>query len=172
MNPKTIITAILLLFVGVCTFYAGNDLIMLTSVGLFGMAVATEQLINKGPNDRSGGPVGDAEVLYAGTLAFVDATGFLVASTASGVNLFGGVVPENVDNSAGADGDVQSDVWIRGQFQFTGSGFTQADVGVKAYASDNFTVTATSTSNTYIGTIRRVISSTVVVIDIDPHNPA
>jgi len=46
----------------------------------------------------------------------------------------------------------------------SGSGFAAGDIGVACYASDNYTVTKTSTSNSVIGTVVEVLSASPVRI--------
>ncbi len=55
----------------------------------------------------------------------------------------------------------------RGQFLLTGSGFAITDKGANVYASDNFTITKTSTNNVLVGTIADYVSSTQVWVEID-----
>lgn len=130
------------------------------------MAVTTDQLVNRGCTRYTQVPVAAATLLYGGTLSFVNSSGYLVGITATGVNKFAGIMPERVDNSGGANGDVTAKVENEGQFVLTGSGFTAADVGVKVYATDNYTITKTSTNNSYVGVIREFISSTKVKVEI------
>jgi len=107
-------------------------------------------------------PLAATEVAYIGTLLYVSAGGY---GNATAAGSFGGVVYEYGDNSAGADGDVAVDVWQDGQFEFAGSGFTQADLNAAAFGTDNNTVATTGTVR--VGTIKRVISATRVEVLLD-----
>lgn len=131
------------------------------------MSVAANQLI-KGqyPSHRGNFPVAASKHIYQGVLAFL-ASGYLTDVIASGANNFAGIVVREVDNSAGSNGDLRAEVYTDGVFYLTGSGFTQASVGSLAYASDNYTVTATSTNNTKIGRIAEYVSSTIVGVKLD-----
>lgn len=136
------------------------------------MAATSNQLITREDGIMGGGPVLTAITLYIGTMAFIDAsTGYITSAIAAGANKFAGIVRDYVDNSGGASGAEDVITFEEGSFVLPGTGFTQADVGKKAYASDNFTVSTTSTSHTYIGTITRVISSTKVLVALDVQLP-
>ena len=116
------------------------------------MAVTENQLISREDGIVGGGPVKAAKKLLQGTLAFIDA-GYLTDETNSGANKLAGVIREQADNTDGADGDINANVFERGTFSFPAGSLTLASVGTKAYASDNYTVTNSATDNTYIGTI-------------------
>ena len=136
------------------------------------MAVTANQLVTREDGILGGGPVLAAITLYIGTMAFIDAAnGYITNIINGGANKFAGIVRDYVDNSAGANGAVSATLWEKGSFVLVGSGFTQADVGKKIYATDNYAVHLTSTSRTYIGTVTRVISSTRVLVAIDVQLP-
>lgn len=136
------------------------------TTGLIGMAVTAGQLVERqGTADRRGGPVNASTTLYAGTMVFVTAGGYL-DDTAGGAQFFG-IAVDTYDNSAGASGDIQGECWTSGAFLLTGSGFAQSDVGSLIYASDNYTVTTTSTSNSLIGRIKEFKSATQVWVELE-----
>lgn len=136
------------------------------------MAVTANQIMKRQDGCREHYPAAAAN-LYEGTLAFLNADGYLDAVTASGVNRFAGVMIAQCDNSGGSAGDLNGYVWRDGAFELTGTGFTQASVGRKAYAADNYTVTdAPSASGVPVGVITRYVSSTKVIVDIDPDDDA
>lgn len=147
--------------------------IAMMSVWAVGMAVTASQYITKkgGPSSLNEIRVAGSTVLYGGTLCYVNANGWADDDTNSGANTFGGVVKETLDNSAGSNGDVKGDAHKTGAFLLPGSGFSQGDVGSKAYGVDNFTVSTTSTNNTYIGTIVGFKSATEVWVELDPQTP-
>lgn len=130
------------------------------------MPVTTDQLINRGDCRYTEQPVAASTVLYGGTLVFTNSGGFADDDIAAGANTFAGIVTRRYDNSGGANGDITAQIENRGQFVLTGSGFTQADVNVKVYATDNYTLTKTSTNNVFVGVIREVISATQVKVEI------
>lgn len=136
------------------------------------MAVTANQLIvGVADGDKVGYPVAASTHLYEGTLGFINSSGYLDDDTASGVNSFAGLVIEERDNSSGSNADVNQDVWREVEVTLTGSGFTQATVGQKIYAVDNFTITATGTTSgaVYIGVCTGYISTTQVRVLLDPY---
>lgn len=134
------------------------------------MAVTANQLISRAEGCKKGYPIAASTHLYQGTLSFVNASGYLDDDTASGVNAFAGVNIEEKDNSAGVDAALSTEVWRDGEFLLTGSGFTQASVGVPIYATDNYTITATKTTSgaVRIGVCTEYVSTTKVWVRIDP----
>ena len=141
--------------------------VSLSLLGLLG-AVTTEQYINKSHSSHRGKlPVASAKKLLGGTMSFADANGYGTDVVAAGANPFRGIVVVTVDNSAGADGAMKAEVHEDGKFLLVGAGFTQGDVAKKAYASDNFTISSSATSKTYIGTFSKFKSATEMWVDID-----
>lgn len=127
------------------------------------MAVTANQLKKRQDGCRGNAPVEEATHLYQGTLAFLNAAGYLVGVTGSGQNRFAGVMDAEADNSAGVDGEIRGEYLKDGIFELQGSGFSQASVGRDAFATDNFTISdAPSASGVRIGRIEEYISSTVV----------
>ena len=110
--------------------------------------------------------------LYKGTLASLDADGYLKKASDTAGEKFVGVVFETVDNSTGSDGDASARVWQTGTFEFAFSGTaTQADVGKAVYAVDNNTVAlaATTTNDVPVGFITEFVSASKVRVAITPH---
>lgn len=135
------------------------------------MSVAANQLISRQDGQRLNFPVEEATRLYQGTLAFVNAAGYGVPDTGSGLNEFGGVVVEEVDNSGGADGDKRVETLADGVFVLVGSGFSQASVERDAFASDNYTIAdAPIAGSVRIGRIVEYLSSTKVRVAIETKN--
>lgn len=134
------------------------------------MAVTANQLMNRADGCKVGYPVAASTRLYQGTLTFENASGYADDDTASGVNKFAGVNINDTDNSSGSNGDLSADIWRDGEFLLTGSGFTQATVGKRIYATDNFTITsdASTASCVYIGVCTGYVSATQVYVEIEP----
>lgn len=149
-----------------CLTLTPQDAMLFLSLGL-GMAVTSDQLITRSERGRAGYPIAASTILYGGTLVFVNAAGYAAADTAAGVNKFAGIAVRRADNSGGAAGDLKADVWTDGTHTLTGSGFSQATVGAKIYASDNYTATATATANVLIGVCREYISATKIRVEIN-----
>ena len=133
---------------------------------LLGAVTANQVTPRSGCDSRVKVLVGNGEVLYGGTLVFFDSTGYATAT--AGGNVFAGLNTETeLDNSGGALGALSGEVIISGSAVLHGTGFTQGDVGSQVFAIDNYTVTTTSTSNSYIGVITEFISSTKVRVLFD-----
>lgn len=133
------------------------------------MAVTANQINRmRNPGKKQSFPALTAKTFYQGTLAFIDAaTGYLTNDDNGGANAFAGIVCAYVDNSGGASGAVTVECYTEGDFELTGSGFTQAIVGQNAYATDNYVVTATFTSASRIGKFIEYVSSTKAFVRIE-----
>lgn len=106
--------------------------------------------------------------LYQNTIAFYDATtGFVTNDDNGGANAFAGIVYQQCDNSGGSAGDKVVELWTEGVFRLTGSSFTQGTAGDLIYATDNFVITATSTSASRIGRAVNYVSATQMDVMID-----
>lgn len=133
------------------------------------MAVTENKLIKRQDPDKGYGPVIASTRLYQGTLAFWKETGYLDDDTASGINPFAGVVIKDTDNSGGLSGDKTAELWLSGVFELVGSGFAQTDVGLDAFATDNYTVHSSKVSNSVrIGMVVGYVSSTKLLVMIEP----
>lgn len=107
------------------------------------------------------------DILYKGAMAKINAAGYLVAMAAEAGAKFAGIVYGAVDNSGGSVGDEDCLVLREGVFQLAGAGFTIADMGSIVYASDDQTVSTTQGANELaIGTITKIVSATLVEVDI------
>jgi len=141
------------------------------------MSVTANQLIQAmDPGKLIPAPVAGTTTLYQGTLAFWERTsgageGFALGDDDSGNNNFAGIVVDKVDNSAGSAGDKKAELYTEGSFVLEGAGFTQAMVGDKIYATDNYTVTNVDTNATYIGTCVEYISATKIRVKLDVQTP-
>lgn len=132
------------------------------------MAVSANQLTtHKLSNQTQRYPVAASTTIYDGTLVFGTAAGYADDDTATGANAFVGVACEYVDNSGGSAGDKTVLVRTNGRFLLNGSSLAQANVNDVFYASDNYTVTGTSTNNSKIGRCKEYVSSTQVWVEID-----
>ena len=133
------------------------------------MAVTANQLTKRQEGNRQSFPVAASTTIYEGTLAFITATGYLDDDTATGQNRFAGVALAIADNSAGSAGAIQGEVYTEGVFELVGSGFSQASVGLSVYATDNYVITTSpSASAVYVGECVGYVSSTKLLVCIDP----
>jgi len=94
-------------------------------------------------------PVAAAAHVYAGGLAAINSSGYVVPASADATLTVVGRIEEEVDNSSGANGALG--VYIRrGMFRFANSSSTDAitlaDIGAPAYVVDDQTVAKTSNS--------------------------
>lgn len=96
-------------------------------------------------------PVKASTKLYAGALVCLDASGWAVPGAAATTLIAIGRAEGLVDNSAGANGDLNVTV-RRGVFRWKNSGstdaITRAEIGDNCYVVDDETVAKTSGSST------------------------
>jgi hypothetical protein len=140
------------------------------------MAVTANQIMRVEDGNRKSYPVATTIHIYEGTMVFLTTTGYATDIVASGANVFAGIAVSEVDNSGGGNGAVEVECIYTGDFVLTGSGFSQGTLGDRIYASDNYTISASSSSTSFVGRCSRYISSTSLVVDIndriDPSNNA
>lgn len=133
------------------------------------MAVTANQLIKMQDGDKVSIPVAASTRIYQGTLVFINASGYADDDTATGVNAFAGIAVAEADNSSGSNGDIEVEVLVEGDFELTGTGFAQTDVGMPIYADDNYAcVLSLGSTSVRIGTIVRYVSSTKHIVRIAP----
>lgn len=85
---------------------------------------------------------------------------------------FVGFCEQQCDNTGGAAGAKNVRVIAKGLVQLAVSGVTAiTNVGDAVYASDDATFTTTASTNTYIGAVRRFISSGVALVEFDTPRP-
>ncbi|MEA1998250.1 MAG: hypothetical protein U9N61_02840 [Euryarchaeota archaeon] len=102
-----------------------------------------------------------------------DTDGYFRAMPASGTtaatssDIFGGVALEKqaVSSSNTSDGSKEVTVAVNGVWGFPVASLAITDMGAPAYASDDATITTTSTSNLWVGTIVER-DSTYIWVDI------
>lgn len=98
-----------------------------------------------------GFPVKGAALLYAGVMAIVSG-GFLTKGITVAGKVCVGVTRARIDNSAGADGDIQGETYrgVFGPFANSAAGdqITLAEVGADCYIVDDSTVAKTDGSGT------------------------
>lgn len=112
-------------------------------------------------------PVIAADIIYEGAAVGENGSGYARPLVAA--DPFLGFAESKADNSAGAAGAVNVRVRQKGKVQLAVAGATAitANDRPKVYASDDNTFTLTATSNTYIGTVSRWISSGVAIVEFD-----
>ena len=113
-------------------------------------------------------PVAAATRIYAGALVCVNTSNLAVNGATSATLKAAGVAKEQVDNTAGAAGDLRIEV-ERGTFQFANSAagdlIALQDIGSTCFIVDNQTVAKTNGSSTRsaAGVVRDVDASGVWV---------
>lgn len=117
-------------------------------------------------------PVNGGSRLFAGALAVLDSSGMALPGTtvAGGAVRAMGVVQEEADNTAGADGAIYARV-RRGAFPFAnsaaGDAIGAADVGATVYVVDDQTVAKTSNSSARIAAGKCVgFDGTMVLVEV------
>ena len=135
------------------------------------MAVTANQLVKRQDGCRRSYPVEESTRIYQGTLVYINAAGYACDVTATGVNAFAGVAVAEADNTSGADGAINVEVYASGDFELTGTGFAQTDVGMPIYGDDNYaTVVALGATSVRIGKVVKYVSSTKHIVAIQPSN--
>jgi hypothetical protein len=133
------------------------------------MAVTANQVIKVQEGDRRSYPVEENTRIYQGTLVYVNAAGYACDVTATGVNAFVGISVAEADNTSGADGAIEVEVYTEGDFELTGTFNSITDVGMPAYGDDNYAVVvALGATSVRIGRVVRFVSTTKAIIAIKP----
>jgi len=134
------------------------------------MAVTANQVIKVQEGDRRSYPVEESTRIYQGTLVYVNAAGYACDVTATGVNAFVGIAVAEADNTSGADGAIEVEVYTEGDFELTGTFNSITDVGMPAYGDDNYAVVvALGATSVRIGRVVRFISTTKAIVAIQPN---
>lgn len=118
--------------------------------------------------DHSDLPMIAADIIYEGAaVGYVVSTGYVRPLVAQ--DLFAGFALGKFDNAAGAAGDVLCRVLRRGCVQLAVTGATIDDVGKRVYAEDDnsFTLTLGSPGSSYVGRVKRFVSTGVAVVEFD-----
>jgi len=104
-------------------------------------------------------PVLASSTIYAGAAVGESSTTGLVRGLVA-ADTFKGFAVAQADNSAGASSDISVDVYASGTVELTVVGITAiSDEGSSVYASADGTFTLSSTGNSIIGKITRVVST-------------
>ncbi len=142
-------------------------LCLLFTLPLLGAVTANQIVKKQGICKRRSVPVAASTILYEGTMCFEDAGGDFCGTVLENGS-FGGIVCENVDNSAGADEAKDADVWTTGDFELAmdTTSLTHADIGKPVYGVDNFTVTETATDLVPVGILVKIISTSRAIVSI------
>lgn len=111
-------------------------------------------------------PVIASDIIYEGAaVGIVAATGHARPLVAG--DLFGGFAEAQADNSAGAAAAIYVHTIKTGQIQLAVTGATVTDVGCPVYATDDNTFTLNPVGGSFIGFVKRFVSSGVAVVEFD-----
>lgn len=111
-------------------------------------------------------PVIASDIIYEGAaVGIVDASGH--ARPLSGGDRFAGFAESKADNSAGAAADINVQVVRAGEVSLSVSGAVITDVGQPVYATDDDTFVFNPAGGSFIGYVKRFVSSGVVIVEFD-----
>lgn len=115
--------------------------------------------------------VNASSYIYKGALVGLDAADGFARPLVAG-DVFIGIAYEEIDNSAGANGDKVVRVFSQGDFDHAMSGAVQADVGKAVYASADDTLTLTLTANSFVGFVADLVSAGNIIVRLDTFRTA
>lgn len=111
-------------------------------------------------------PVIASDIIYEGSaVGIVDGTGHARPLVAG--DRFVGFASRQADNSAGAAAAIYVEVQRVGEIQLAVTGAVITDVGQPVYATDDAAFGLTPVGGSFIGFIKRFVSSAVAIVDFD-----
>lgn len=116
--------------------------------------------------ERNHLPVIASDIIYEGAaVGIVAGTGHTRPLVAG--DRFGGFAVAKADNSAGAAAAINVEVMECGEVELTVSGVVITDILQPVYATDDNTFTLSPVGGSFIGFVKRFVSSGVAVVDFD-----
>jgi hypothetical protein len=109
-------------------------------------------------------PMVASDIIYEGAAVGMD-SGYARPLTAG--DLFQGFCTQKADNSSGNAGDLRVNVKTRGEIQLSIANLAITDIGKAIFASDDNTFVLTQSTNSYIGKVKRFVSTGVGVVAFD-----
>lgn len=107
-----------------------------------------------------------SDIIYEGAaVGKVDASGH--CRPLVGGDKFVGFAARKADNSAGAAGDINVELFRSGRIELSVSGAVITDVGQPVFATDDDTFVFSPVGASFIGYVDRFVSSGVVIVDFD-----
>lgn len=141
-----------------------GQLSMLAGVGMTTLASNKPRAYELG--NRNHLPVIASDIIYEGAaVGIVDASGH--ARPLVGGDRFGGFAEARADNSAGTAAAINVQVIRSGEIELAVSGAVATDIGQPVYATDDDTFVFNPVGASFIGFVKRFVSSGVVVVDFD-----
>lgn len=114
-------------------------------------------------------PMIGSDIIYQGAaVGIVDASGH--ARPLAGGDTFAGFAKERADNSQGAAAAIDVSVRRRGTAKLSVSGAVITDIDQPVYATDDDTFTFNPVGASFIGFVKRFVSSGVVIVAFDTEN--
>jgi predicted RecA/RadA family phage recombinase len=111
-------------------------------------------------------PMVATDIIYEGAAVGIAATSGNARPLNAG-DAFAGFCIQNADNATGSAGDVRVQVKTHGEVQLPVTNVAATDIGKPVYASDDDTFVLTATGNSYIGKVKRFVSTGVAVVAFD-----
>ena len=128
------------------------------------LAVDTPRDKELGDHDHI--PVVASDIIYEGAaVGVVDGSGH--GRPLSGGDIFGGFCIQKADNSSGSAADINAEVLRKGSVKLSISGAVITDKGQPVYATDDNTFVFNPVGASFIGFVKRFVSSGVVIVDFD-----
>lgn len=110
-------------------------------------------------------PVIASDIIYEGAAVGDNGSGYARPLVAA--DPFRGFATAKVDNASGSAGDKYVRVRQKGQIQLAISSLAITDVGKAVYASDDDTFTLTASTNSFVGRVKRWVSTGVGIVEFD-----
>ena len=111
-------------------------------------------------------PMVATDIIYEGAAVGIEAASGNARPLNAG-DAFAGFCIQNADNATGSAGDVRVQVKTHGEVQLPVANVAATDIGKPVYASDDDTFVLTATGNSYIGMVKRFVSTGVAVVAFD-----
>jgi len=111
-------------------------------------------------------PMVATDIIYEGAAVGIEAASGNARPLNAG-DQFVGFCIQNADNATGSAGGVRVQVKTHGEVQLPVANVAATDIGKPVYASDDDTFVLTATGNSYIGKVKRFVSTGVAVVAFD-----
>lgn len=111
-------------------------------------------------------PMVATDIIYEGAAVGIEAASGNARPLTAG-DAFAGFCIQNADNATGSAGGVRVQVKTHGEVQLPVTNVAATDIGKPVYASDDDTFVLTATGNSYIGKVKRFVSTGVAVVAFD-----
>jgi len=112
-------------------------------------------------------PVKGSTHIYKGSLVGLDANGYTRPLSAGDQAV--GLAYEEMNNSTATDGKVDIRVFTQGDFVHALQGAARSNIGDAVYASDEETLTFTSTNNSLVGVVVDCPASNEIILRLSPY---